>query len=243
MNNPDNQFKLLQVLEEENTITSQQVESAKRRMQRAKVSADKALVELEYCSQADIYKALSQISRIPFVELHKIKIPEDAKKSVPTKAAMHYKFVPIKLTRDSLEAAFSSPPLASDLERLRLLTGKRIIPNLATASEINNCLKSVYGLGAETVINLQETTRLEVKNGEIQYDTKNGTLDEDDDSAPITSLVNQILMDALEMKATDVHIEPFFDSIKLRYRVDGMLQEIPVPKGVRKFHEAMATAL
>ena len=243
MNNSENQFKLLQVLEQDNIITSQQVESAKRRMQRARVTADKALVELQYCSQTDIYKALSTITRIPFVELHKIKIPEDAKKSVPTKAAMHYKFVPIKLTRNSLEAAFSSPPLPSDLERLRLLTGKRIIPNLATANEINNCLKTVYGLGAETVMNLQETVKLEVKNGEIQYDTKNGTLDDDDDSAPITSLVNQILMDALEMKATDVHIEPFFDNIKLRYRVDGMLQEIPVPKGVRRFHEAIISRL
>lgn len=243
MNNPEKEYELLQVLAKENIINSQQVESAKRRMQRAKVSADKALVELQYCSQTDIYKTLSKICRIPFVELHQIKIPEDAKKSVPTKAAMHYKFVPLKLTRDSLEAAFSSPPLTSDLERLRLLTGKRIIPSLATASEINNCLKTVYGLGAETVMNLQETARLEVKNGEIQYDTRNGTLDEDDDSAPITSLVNQILMDALEMKATDVHIEPFFDNIKLRYRVDGMLQEIPVPKGVRRFHEAIISRL
>lgn len=79
MNNTENQYKLLQVLENDKIITSQQVESAKRRMQRAKVSEDKALVELQYCSQADIYKALSKISRIPFVELHKIKISEEAK--------------------------------------------------------------------------------------------------------------------------------------------------------------------
>jgi hypothetical protein len=162
MNNPD-KFTLLQILEKDDKITSQQMEAAKKRMQRSKISAEKALVELQYCSQVDIYQALSQLYNIPFVELHKINIPEDAKKSVPTKAAMHYRFVPLKLTRDSLEAAFSSPPLPSDLERLRLLVGKRIIPRLATANEINNCIKTVYGLGAETVINLQETSKLDVK--------------------------------------------------------------------------------
>ena len=240
----DNRFKLLEILCEDNIIDQQQLESASKRMERAKITADKALVELQYCSQTEIYKALSKLHGIPFIELHKIKITDDAKKSVPTKAAMHYRFVPVKLTRDTLEAAFSTPPLASDLERLRLLIGKRIIPQLATANEINNCLKSVYGLGAETLIKIQETSSVDFKGKEIHYDSAHGTsVDEDDESAPITSLVNQILVDALEMQATDVHIEPYYDNIKLRYRVDGMLQEIPVPKGVRRFHEAIISRL
>lgn len=243
MNDSNEKHQLLEILKNDNIITEQQVESASRRMQRAKITADKALVELQFCSQLDIYQALSKLHGIPFVELHKIKIPEDAKKAVPTKAAMHYRFVPIKLTRDSLEAAFSTPPRPSDLERLRLLIGKRIIPSLATASEINNCLKSVYGLGAETLIKIQETSKTDFKPRDVQYNTDNGSLDDDDENAPITSLVNQILLDALEMGATDVHIEPYYDNIKLRYRVDGMLQEIPVPKGVRRFHEAIISRL
>lgn len=243
MSDTANKNQLLEILQQNNIIDAKQVASAKRRMERSKITADKALVELDYCSQTDIYQALSQLHGIPFVELHKIQISEEARKSVPTKAAIHYRFVPLKLNRDTLEAAFSTPPKTSDLERLRLLIGKRIIPNLATANEISNSLKSIYGLGAETLIKIQETSKTEYKARDIQYNTSSGTLDEEDENAPITSLVNQILIDALEMGATDVHIEPYHDSVKLRYRVDGMLQEIPVPQGVRRFHEAIISRL
>lgn len=244
MSEADERFKLLEILESNKILTAQQVEAARRRMERSKITADKALVELDYCSQVDIFKALSDLHGIPFIELHKLKITDEAKKAVPTKAAMHYRFVPIKIDRDTLEAAFSSPPRASDLERLRLLIGKRILPKLATTNEINNSLKSIYGLGAETLIKIQASNKDDYKVKDVHYNTSRGTLDdEEDENAPITSLVNQILIDALEMGATDVHIEPYLDNVKLRYRVDGMLQGIPVPQGVRRFHEAIISRL
>ncbi|HBC86000.1 MAG TPA: general secretion pathway protein GspE, partial [Lentisphaeria bacterium] len=235
---------IFSLLEGRGRITKQQGEIAQKRMKREGIPAHQSLIELDCCPQDEIYKALSECTGLPLISLHKINIEEDAKKCISAKTAIHYKFVPLKLKQNTLEAAFSTPPSMRVLENLRLLVGKRIEPLLATSHEINMTLKSVYGLGAETVIKIRESKIAErLQSREIRYSSAGGDIKVDDESVPIISLVNQILIDALEMAATDIHIEPFQDSVKLRYRIDGMLQDIPVPDGVRKFHEAITSRL
>ncbi len=232
------------LLENQGSITKQQAEMAQKRMKREGIPAHQSLIELDCCPQDVIYKALSDSTGLPLISLHKLAIEDDAKKCISAKTAIHYKFVPLSLKQGTLEAAFANPPNMRVLENLRLLVGKRIEPRLATAQEINMTLKSVYGLGAETVIRIRESKIADrLQNREIRYRSSAGDIKVDDESVPIISLVNQILNDALEMSATDIHIEPFQDSVKLRYRIDGMLQDIPVPEGVRKFHEAITSRL
>jgi len=235
---------ILDLLEKQKVITTQQADSARRRMKREGISGHQALIELGYCSQEAVYRAMSEVCGLPFVIIHETKVSDEAKKLVPAKAAIHYRFVPLQVNRGILEAAFAGPPSIRDLENLRLLLGKRVEPRLATANEINMTLKTVYGLGAETVIKIQEKrSRKKLPSTEVFYESVGGDLTADEESAPIISLVNQILIDALEMNATDIHLEPFLDTVHLRYRIDGMLQEIPVPAGVRSFHEAIISRL
>ncbi|HOK04285.1 MAG TPA: GspE/PulE family protein [Victivallales bacterium] len=244
--NSQQQKDLFQILEEKKIISFQQADIARRRMKREGIAAHQALLELNFCRPDEIYSALSQFSGLELVDLSKIAISEDAKKSVPAKAAHHFKFVPINIHRGVLTAAFANPPTLRDLENLRLLLGKRVEPKLAMADDVSNTLKTIYGLGAETVIKIRESRLAErLSNKEIRYQTADGEKDItiDEDSAPIINLVNQILVDALSMNATDIHIEPFHNSVKLRYRIDGMLQDIPVPEGVRSFHEAITSRL
>ncbi|HCE46019.1 MAG TPA: general secretion pathway protein GspE [Lentisphaeria bacterium] len=236
---------IFDILQSRGKISKQQAETAQKRMKREGIPSHQSLIELDCCPQEEIYRALSENTGIPLISLNKIEIPDEAKKCIPAKTAIHYKVVPISLRQGTLEAAFSSPPPMRILENLRLLVGKRIEPRLATSLEISITLKSMYGLGAETVIKIRESKigeRLSAAR-EIRYKSADGDIKIDDESVPIISLVNQILTDALEMSATDIHIEPFQDSVRLRYRIDGMLQEIPVPDGVRKFHEAITSRL
>lgn len=245
-NSPQQTKDILQILEDKKLISPQQSDIVKRRMKREGIAAHQAILELNFVNQHDLYQALSESSGLQLVELAKIAISEDAKKTVPAKAAHHFKFVPISLNRGILTAAFANPPSLRDLENLRLLLGKRIEPKLAVAEEVSNTLKILYGLGAETVIKIRESKIAErLTNNEIRYKSADGDKDIsiDEDSAPIINLVNQILFDALSMNATDIHIEPFQNSVKLRYRIDGMLQDIPVPEGVRSFHEAITSRL
>jgi general secretion pathway protein E/type IV pilus assembly protein PilB len=215
-------------------------------MKREGIMPHQALIELAYCSEDEIYSALSESTGFPLVELQKTGIDDEARKSVPAKTAHHFKFVPISLKHGLLTAAFANPPSLRDLENLRLLLGKRVEAMLAPAQQVSSTLKNIYGLGAETVIKIRESKIAErLLNNEIRYQSADGNSDIniDEDAAPIINLVNQILSDALEMNATDIHIEPFYDSVKLRYRIDGMLQDIPVPEGVRSFHEAITSRL
>jgi len=235
---------IFEILQARGKISKQQADTAQKRMKREGIPSHQSLIELDCCTQEDIYKALSDSTGIPLISLNKLEIEDEAKKCIPAKTAIHYKVVPISLRQGTLEAAFATPPAMRVLENLRLLVGKRIEPRLATSFEIGITLKSMYGLGAETVIKIRESKIGDrLSDREIRYKSAAGDISIDDESVPIISLVNQILTDALEMTATDIHIEPFQDSVRLRYRIDGMLQEIPVPDGVRKFHEAIISRL
>jgi len=202
------------------------------------------VVDLGFTSQEIVYRALSECSGLPFTLLAKQEIAEEATKRVPAKIALHYKFVPISLERGTLTAAFSDPPSMRDRQNLRLLLGLRLEPVIATPAEVSNTLKSVYGLGAETVIQLRQDRGYK-KNESIYHDAIQGEDlgTEDDETASIIGLVNQILLEAVEMETTDIHIEPFEDTIRLRYRIDGMLREIPTPPGMHDLHEAIVSRM
>jgi len=111
---------LLTVLVTQGTITEEQAEQARHRMRRAMVPSHQAVIDLGFTSQEAVFRALSQCNGVPFVVLAKESIADEAVKRVPAKVALHYKFVPISLNRQTLVAAFANPPSLRDRENLRL---------------------------------------------------------------------------------------------------------------------------
>jgi len=235
---------VLSLLVTQEHLTEDQAEQARRRMRRASVPSHQAVIDLGFTSQEVVYRALSECNGVPFANLAKQEISEEATKRVPAKIALHYKFVPISIERGTLTAAFSDPPSMRDRQNLRLLLGLRLEPMIATPAEVSNTLKTVYGLGAETVLQLRQD-RGPKKGESVYHDSVQGeTLEEEDaETASIIGLVNQILLEAVEMETTDIHIEPFEDTVHLRYRIDGMLREIPTPPGMHDLHEAIISRL
>ncbi len=164
--------ELLERLVVDGHLSQAQADTVRRRMKRSSIAAHQAVIELEFCSQEALYRTLSAVTGMPFVVLHDLELSEEARKLVSPKAAIHYRFVPLQLKKGSMEAAFANPPNVRDLENLRLLLGRRIEPRLATAHEVTMVLKTIYGLGAETVIRIQE--RLgdrQYRGREIHYET------------------------------------------------------------------------
>ena len=236
---------LITLLLEQGHITAEQAEQARRRVRRASIPSHQAVIDLGFTSQEAVYRALGQSIGVPFVVLTEREIPPEVIQRVPAKVALHYKFVPIAFERTTLTAAFAAPPSMRDRENLRLLLGYRLEPVLATPAEISATLKSSYGLGAETVIQLRQDRGFQKRVESVIYDdTRGQDLDaEDAQSASIIHLVNQILLEALEMEATDIHVEPFQEAAKLRYRVDGMLRDVPTPPGMLELHDAIVSRL
>jgi general secretion pathway protein E/type IV pilus assembly protein PilB len=238
---------LLTVLVSGGSLTEEQADQVRRRMRRAQISSHQAILDLEFATQEVVFRALSRVNGIPFVILAQEALSDAAAAKVPAKVALHYQFVPLQLDRGTLRAAFSNPPSIRDRENLRLLLGLRLDPVLATPLEVGGMLKRIYGLGAEKVIQLRQDKRAQkTQVVEGTFDDKQiesvdaGSAGED---ASIIPLVNEIILDAIKQQTTDIHIEPYRETVKLRYRIDGMLREIPTPPGMVELHDAVISRL
>ena len=129
------------------------------------------------------------------------------------------------------------------LDELRLATGLELRPALAPAGEIERAAKRILGVGADTIQSMREASDdvTVIETNEDDLDLTSATSAAHD--ASIIKFVNQIMAEALESRATDVHVEPFENQLRIRYRIDGMLQEANIPPQVRKFHAAIVSRL
>jgi len=122
----------------------------------------------------------------------------------------------------------------------------RMEPVLATPTEVNSTLKKLYGLGAEMVLQLRQE-RTTQRAATLMYDDTDGQdlqgAGGEDEEASIIRLVNQILIEAVHQGTTDIHIEPFKEQCRVRYRIDGMLRTIPTPPGMLDLHDAIISRM
>ena len=237
---------LLSVLLEQKVLNEDQVEQVRRRQRRSQSTIQQAIFDLGFAAQEPVYRALSLTSGLPFVILGETEISETAIQKVPAKVALHFQFVPISLERGTLRGAFANPPQMKERENLRLVLGARLDPVLATPNEVDSMLKKIYGIGAGQVMQLAKERRMM---GDVTDDAFSDkeveNLDKTvaQDEASIIRLVNEIIAEAIKMHTTDIHIEPFRDKVKLRYRIDGMLREIPTPPSMVELHDAIVSRL
>jgi general secretion pathway protein E/type IV pilus assembly protein PilB len=239
------QSDLLALLIEQGDISEAQADLARRRVRRAQVPSHQAIMDLGLASEDVVFRSVAKCNGLPFVSLAREKIAEDATAKVSAKVAFHYKMVPIALEKQTITAAFASPPTMRNREQLRVLLGVRLNPVIAAPSDIRRALKQIYGIGADTVLQIRKDRGFQDRVDSVIFDGQSSQdlAKEDAETASIIHLVNQLLLEALELDATDIHIEPFQDTTKMRYRLDGMLRDIPTPPGLRELHSAIISRL
>jgi general secretion pathway protein E/type IV pilus assembly protein PilB len=230
------------ILLEQGKLTPQQLEQVRRRQQRLNLPQHKAIVDLNFASEEDTWRALAAANRLEYVDPLGLEVTQATLELVPIKFIFHYRMLPLGLDDDCLTLAFSEPPRQMEQGNLRLLLGKRFKAVLATPSAIHAVIKKNFGLGAETIQKLRD----ERGGGEITQEIVFDVQGKDTDSAleaTVSTFVDQILQEALRLSATDVHLEPNATSIRLRYRVDGILETVPVPADIRQLHPAVVSRL
>jgi type II secretory ATPase GspE/PulE/Tfp pilus assembly ATPase PilB-like protein len=227
------------LLLEQSKLTAKQLEQVRRRQERFRIPQHRAIAELNYASEEDTYRALATLNHLEFVNPNELRLDSGILSQVPVKLIFHYHLVPISVEGELLTLAFSDPPRQMEQGNLRLLLGKRIKIVLATPSAIHAVIKKHFGLGAETIQKLRQEGGLNELGEEIVFDVKPAVESEVD--ATIAALVDQILLEALRLQATDIHIEPYPAAIRLRYRIDGLLQPVPVPSGLRQVYGAIVS--
>ncbi len=223
-------------------LTEQQLEQVRRRQQRLNLPQHRAIVDLNFASEEDTWRALAAVNRLEFVDPFALELKRDTLELVPIKFIFHYHLLPLGIEEDCLTLAFSEPPSQIEQGNLRLLLSKRFKIVLATPSAIHAVIKKNFGLGAETIQKLREERGGAEISQEIVFDVQGKETDSALE-ATVSAFVDQILQEALRLKATDIHLEPYANSVRLRYRVDGILETVPVPADMRHLQPAVVSRL
>jgi general secretion pathway protein E len=209
-------------------------------------SLDDAIRQAPGVSEDKILRALAAYYDIPFIDLEK-----DAEKHAPSKDLLAKFPARILLDRHLMPLAANGDGVAiitsrvfdtSGLDELRVATGLDVHPVLAPSAEIERFMKKYLGVGADTLQSMGMDDDNDVKVLE-DHDDNDLDLTHAAHDASIIKFVNQVMAEALESRATDVHVEPFENQLRVRYRIDGVLQEANIPPQVRKFQAAIVSRL
>ena len=225
-------------LEERGLVTRSQIEDANSRRALTGENQDRLLIKDGVCKEKDILEALSAVSGFPFRQIAEFTIREEVVAKVQPRVALRYNIMPLEIDGSTVTLAIDRIPALTTVDSLRMLMDMAIQWVLCTETDITKTIKHFYGLGAETI----DSIVTETHDGEqIEIQGRDISVESADEG--VVKFVNQIIAEAIRMGATDVHIEPFENSLNLRYRVDGILQPIPVPKAVVHLRKAIASCV
>ena len=156
----------------------------------------------------------------------------------PARILLKEELLPLQRVNGRVEVATSRLFATQGLDALKTLTGLNLKPVLASTEAIQREIKKRLGVGADTIGTLDEEKGLQV----VDENAEGNNLDDgEEDEASIIRFVNQVLKDAIELRASDIHLEPFEDEFRIRYRIDGELQEVPVPAQLKRFQPAIVS--
>jgi type IV pilus assembly protein PilB len=241
--------KLGQMLVTDEIISSNDLDKAMRQSQETGASLGRVLVDLGLASEWEMAAALGKQLNVPFITLSHYEIDRSVLDSIPEEIVRRYKIVPVDKTGDTLTIALSDPSNIYLLDELRLLTKCQIIPVISFETDIVEAIEKYYvGSGNEMEEMLKEITDKDLEVIREQELVAGNGHDEDVndltvsvDDAPVIQLVNLMISEAIKMRSSDIHIEPYEKSLRVRYRVDGVLQEIPPPP--KKFQNAIISRI
>ena len=229
-------FELGQKLCDKELLSRSQLDELNARCALTGDQLDNLILKESVVSEEEVLKALSELSGIPFQHMGNISISKDAVEKVPPKLALQYNTMPVALDNGTIVLAVSAVPNATVVDSIRILLDSALDWVLCSRSDISKSIKHFYGLGANTIDQLDEAR-------EVEADTQGSDISLDNADEGIIKFVNQIIFEAIQMDATDIHIEPFENNLRLRYRIDGILQTIPLPEKVRGFRKAIASCV
>jgi type II secretion system protein E len=191
-------------------------------------------------SEEDVLRWLAGEYDVAFTALDDVEPDRQLLSLFPARILLKEELLPLRRTNGTVEIATSRLFATQGLDALKTLTGLNLKPVLTPTESLQRELKKRLGVGADTMGELAEDSALQVVD-ESQDD--DGDIDVDAEDASIIRFVNQVLRDAIELRASDIHLEPFEHEFQIRYRVDGVLQAIPVPPQIKRFQPAIVSRL
>ncbi len=199
---------------------------------------DRAIVQLGLLTERQVLAAMSEQLDLPIADLEDIIIDSEVLRALPAKVVYRKRLVPISKVDKVLRVATCDPFDLYAFDDIRLTTGLEIQPVLATRADIEKVIKTHYGLGGDTLDELVGDDK-ELRSGPEASDD----LLEMAQEASVIKLVNEIILEAVSERASDIHIEPYETQLSIRYRIDGVLQQASVPPQIHRFQAAIISRI
>ena len=230
-----------EILLRKGLLDQRQLDAA-RAAQTEGVRLDQAAVRLGFIKEEDALRAIGESLGLDFIDLSEAPIDLGLLKDFPQKFIHRASLFPIRRQNGSLTVATSDPFNLYPLDELSAATGLSIVPVLAAAQEIAKLIKTHLGVGSETIEGLlaQSSDGVELLD-EIESD--GSELSEMAQEPSVVRLVNEILLEAIQTRASDVHVESQQSGLSIRYRIDGVLHPQPVPPEISRFQAAIISRL
>ena len=224
--------RLGDLLIDEKLITEEQLKEALAVQKEKGGRLGSLLVKLNFITDKQISEALGKQYNVPVVDFNSIEIDPVVLRIITPQMAQKFQVIPVKHMGKDLYLAMSNPVDVYTMEDIKFATGYNVIPMVASENVIASAIEEYYGVSGSFADVLSEMgledEDIEVIEEEKQPDAHQLMIDVD--AAPVVKLVNGIIIEAVRQGASDIHIEPFDRSLRVRYRVDGELKEIMSPQ-------------
>ncbi|HNQ51452.1 MAG TPA: ATPase, T2SS/T4P/T4SS family [Candidatus Omnitrophota bacterium] len=225
--------RLTDILIKNNLITPEQLNQAleEQRIKGGKLSD--IIVALKFVSESNLISVLSQSMNFPLIDLKRFKVDAETARLVPSTIARHYQIIPVSKIGDTITLAMADPLNVFAIDHVASLTGYKINPIISSLQDIMQAIETSYtdvskdAIG-DLVKEISATSSIELikEEREASVEADMGTLSTD---APVIKITDLILDQAVKKKSSDILIEPFEKKLRVRFRVDGILQEEQSP--------------
>ncbi len=234
--------RLGEILLEKKMINTKALEHALLEQKKSGDLLGKVLIKLGYLTEKQLLEGLAEHLQIPIINMQQTPVEQEVLKRVPVRFAWHYRCMPLRVAGKTVTLAMSDPLQVRPIDDLKVHYGLDADIVLSTEAEIQEAIQRYYGVGADTVgqiLDASPRANGAKSSAQTAADELPADIESMAEDASVVRLVNQLLLEAFRARASDVHIEPFRDELQIRYRVDGVLYDVPVPDEIRRFHQAI----
>jgi type IV pilus assembly protein PilB len=221
--------RIADVLIEDGLLLPNQLEEAVGVQQKEGGRLLKILTDKQFVTDQDMTVSMGRCLNTPLINLTKLRVPEEVMSLVPRDMAKANKLVPIARLNGKLFVAMADPTNVLAVDDVKRRVQLEVVPMIATEKSVNDCLAGVHHGGAKMAEVLKQVAEDAAAANDVEVESKKSEeidldrLATDSEDAPVIKIVNLILVQAVKEKASDIHIEPFQRTLKLRYRIDGEL--------------------
>ncbi len=235
--------KLLgEILINKGYITKGQLNDALKKSPENEEILGRTLIKMGHLKETQLFEVLAEQFNLPFYpRLKEIIISPEAVKAVPVKFVQHYGFMPLELKEKVLTIAVSNPMDVWLAENIKLNLGFSVQRVLSAKTEIDEAIKKYYGMIAGTVDKILTDKKDDKFSLIVKQSIEN--IEKSAEEASVIKVVNQVLSEAIRLRATDIHIEPYMNKVHLRYRIDGILREFKVPEDMYYIEPAIVSRI